>query len=135
MPVSAPREFSLARSEPSAAVLLQLKDTRSPPRDPFWGCSSVGRARRSQRRGRRFDPDQLHQILLGPMIYNPARSMSLHRMSSVESWYWYIAGGILSATGGVLLLYSFVRFGVMFISPEALSLGLVASFLLLAGIV
>jgi hypothetical protein len=25
-----------------------------------WGCSSVGRALRSQRRGRQFDPDQLH---------------------------------------------------------------------------
>jgi hypothetical protein len=28
--------------------------------DYFRGCSSVGRARRSQRRGRRFDPGQLH---------------------------------------------------------------------------
>jgi hypothetical protein len=26
-----------------------------------WGSSSVDRARRSQRRGRRFDPDLLHQ--------------------------------------------------------------------------
>lgn len=26
----------------------------------IWGCSSVGRAVRSQRTGRRFDPDQLH---------------------------------------------------------------------------
>ena len=26
----------------------------------FWGSSSVDRARRSQRRGRRFDPDLLH---------------------------------------------------------------------------
>jgi hypothetical protein len=26
----------------------------------LWGCSSDGRARRSQRRGRRFDPDHLH---------------------------------------------------------------------------
>jgi hypothetical protein len=25
-----------------------------------WGCSSVGRARRSQRRGQRFDPAHLH---------------------------------------------------------------------------
>ena len=28
---------------------------------PARGCSSVGRALRSQRRGRRFDPDQLHE--------------------------------------------------------------------------
>ena len=27
-----------------------------------WGCSSAGRARRSQRRGHRFDPGQLHHI-------------------------------------------------------------------------
>lgn len=27
----------------------------------FGGCSSAGRALRWQRRGRRFDPDQLHQ--------------------------------------------------------------------------
>ena len=27
------------------------------------GCSSVGRARRSQRRGRRFDPGQLHHLM------------------------------------------------------------------------
>ena len=26
----------------------------------MWGCSSVGRAVRSQRTGRRFDPDHLH---------------------------------------------------------------------------
>ena len=29
----------------------------------MWGCSSAGRAPRSQRGGRRFDPDQLHQPL------------------------------------------------------------------------
>jgi len=28
------------------------------------GCSSVGRALRSQRRGRQFDPDQLHSLVL-----------------------------------------------------------------------
>src|SRR5215472_2387495 len=27
-----------------------------------WGCSSVGRAPRSQRGGRRFDPDHLHHL-------------------------------------------------------------------------
>ena len=31
------------------------------PMLPKWGCSSAGRARRSQRRGHRFDPGQLHQ--------------------------------------------------------------------------
>ncbi len=30
-----------------------------------WGCSSVGRAVRSQRTGRRFDPDHLHQLFQG----------------------------------------------------------------------
>ena len=28
---------------------------------PLWGCSSAGRAPRSQRGGQRFDPAQLHQ--------------------------------------------------------------------------
>ena len=28
----------------------------------YWGCSSFGRARRSQRRGSEFDPRQLHQF-------------------------------------------------------------------------
>ena len=28
--------------------------------DMVWGCSSVGRAPRSQRGGQRFDPAQLH---------------------------------------------------------------------------
>jgi class 3 adenylate cyclase len=61
----------------------------------------------------------------------PVRSMP----SAAEARIWYIAGGLLSAVGGGLLLYSFVRFGVTFISAEALSFGLSASFLLLAGIV
>lgn len=30
-----------------------------------WGCSSTGRARVLQARGRRFDPDQFHQINAG----------------------------------------------------------------------
>ena len=30
----------------------------------MWGCSSAGRAPRSQRGGQRFDPAQLHQVLL-----------------------------------------------------------------------
>src|ERR1700741_1819443 len=31
--------------------------------DKSWGCSSAGRAPRSQRGGQRFDPAQLHQSL------------------------------------------------------------------------
>src|SRR5208337_459362 len=31
--------------------------------DKSWGCSSAGRAPRSQRGGQRFDPAQLHQII------------------------------------------------------------------------
>ncbi len=30
----------------------------------YWGCSSFGRARRSQRRGSEFDPRQLHHFAL-----------------------------------------------------------------------
>src|SRR5215471_10083413 len=63
-------------------------------------------------------------------------SVPMRRMpSAAEARLWYITGGLLSAVGGALLLYSFVRFGVTFISAEALSFGLSASFLLLAGIV
>src|SRR4030042_5129691 len=29
-----------------------------------WGCSSAGRARRSQRRGQGFDPPHLHQDII-----------------------------------------------------------------------
>lgn len=55
--------------------------------------------------------------------------------SRTEATYWYIAGAVLFMIGGVGLLYSFVHFGIAFISPEALSVGLTASFLLLAGVV
>ena len=57
-----------------------------------------------------------------------------HMPSAAEARLWYVVGGLLFAIGGVLLLYSFVRFGVTFISAEALSFGLSASFLLLAGV-
>src|SRR5579862_7961699 len=55
--------------------------------------------------------------------------------SATEARLWYVVGGLLSATGAALLLYSFLRFGVSFVSADALSFGLSASFILLAGIV
>ena len=33
-------------------------------REIAWGCSSAGRASALQAGGRRFDPDQLHQLLV-----------------------------------------------------------------------
>jgi class 3 adenylate cyclase len=59
----------------------------------------------------------------------------MRRRICTEAQVWYIAGGLLSVTGGALLLYSFARFGLNFISVDALSVGLSASFVLLAGIV
>ena len=55
--------------------------------------------------------------------------------SAAEARLWYTVGGLLSVTGAALLLYSFARFGVSFVSADALSFGLSASFVLLAGIV
>ena len=61
---------------------------------------------------------------------------NMHRIPSAkEARLWYVVGGLLSFSGGGLLLYSFVRFGVSFISAQALSVGLTGSFLLLAGVV
>src|SRR5579883_2436692 len=37
----------------------------------MWGCSSVGRASRSQREGRRFDPAHLHHLLSSKMLDKP----------------------------------------------------------------
>ena len=42
-----------------------------------WGCSSFGRARRSQRRGSEFDPRQLHHFAL---IWLPKVSFYLQAM-------------------------------------------------------
>lgn len=38
-----------------------------------WGCSSVGRAPRSQRGGRRFDPVHLHHVCLGSRDFRGAK--------------------------------------------------------------
>lgn len=46
---------------------------------PAWGCSSTGRARRSQRRGRGFDTLQLHE----------SSSMDMCHMMSAQSSYEY----------------------------------------------
>src|ERR1700693_3738159 len=43
----------------SAKTLLELSEPSTPM--VKWGCSSAGRAPRSQRGGHRFDPGQLHQ--------------------------------------------------------------------------
>jgi hypothetical protein len=57
---------------------------------------------------------------------------NMHRIPSAkEARLWYVVGGLLSLSGGGLLLYSFVRFGISFISAAALSVGLTGSFLLL----
>ena len=34
----------------------------------FWGCSSVGRVRRSQCRGQGFDPPQLHFYFISKIL-------------------------------------------------------------------
>src|SRR4030067_1650910 len=43
-----------------------------------WGCSSAGRARRSQRRGQGFDPPHLHQK------EETIRFLLLHQISAPE---------------------------------------------------
>ena len=52
---------------PYVNILLQI-----------WGISSAGRALRWQRRGRRFDPDILHQIILNPLNNLDIRTFSLN---------------------------------------------------------
>lgn len=45
----------------------------------MWGCSSAGRALRSQRRGREFDPPQLHKFWSGLLDLNLPNSVRSER--------------------------------------------------------
>ena len=44
---------------------------------PGWGCSSAGRARRSQCRGQGFDPPHLHQSI------NPTKSQEAQNIFDI----------------------------------------------------
>ncbi len=48
----------------SGSDTLEVRVFLCPPyvKESFWGCSSVGRALRSQCRGREFESHQLHQL-------------------------------------------------------------------------
>ena len=53
----------------------------------YWGCSSFGRARRSQRRGSEFDPRQLHHSALNfqkkfDFIHKNNHNISVHHLDS-----------------------------------------------------
>ncbi len=64
-----------------------------------WGCSSVGRAPRSQRGGQRFDPAQLHHFILSqPMVF-PGRTVFLFLRHSTEGvWLGMPGASTLGAT-------------------------------------
>jgi hypothetical protein len=47
------------RSDKLQSVTIRVKTSWA---FSFWGCSSVGRAPVLQAGGRRFDPDQLHNV-------------------------------------------------------------------------
>ena len=49
----------------------------------FWGCSSVGRAVRSQRTGQRFDPAQLHKP--GPTQYAGTQPRQVRKEAAVSA--------------------------------------------------
>ena len=57
------------------------------------GCSSVGRALRSQRRGRRFDPDQLH--FRPPTLFIGIRRIA-KKTSPLKEWIPELAQGVSS---------------------------------------
>src|SRR5687768_9618614 len=50
------------RSAVECAALTEFPDSGNVSERASWGCSSIGRALEWHSRGRRFDPDQLHQL-------------------------------------------------------------------------
>ena len=63
---------------------------------PARGCSSVGRALRSQRRGRRFDPDQLHEGRSSEPEAHPPMAENLLSSTIAER---FCAGGLSAFSG------------------------------------
>lgn len=54
--------------------------------------------------------------------------------NAVEANVWQIAGGAVTVAGGAVLLYAFLHFGFASAEQSAITVGVVASFLLLIGI-
>ena len=83
------------KHESASRVRIPLSPPVSGAIGETWGCSSVGRAPRSQRGGQRFDPAHLHHVLstpraVGRMIpeagYWPPRDLALTASShAIES--------------------------------------------------
>jgi hypothetical protein len=74
--------------------------TRSPP----WGCSSVGRAPRSQRGGQRFDPAQLHHRIKTPGQIDPLDPLARvceREQSAFCRIAWSVSGGASRIARGV----------------------------------
>ena len=60
-----------------------------------WGCSSVGRAPRSQRGGHRFDPGHLHHCSCRPL--RGAIRKSFVSTEEPRRWGWVVLHGALAA--------------------------------------
>ena len=92
-----------------SALITQFDFLRSACHNgwPLWGCSSVGRALRSQCRGREFDPPHLHHLI--HWLKKKFHLIVLYQVDFLLLWNWGRITNLLTKLSRTLHCYESVQ--------------------------